>query len=298
VVDSRLLGSRGLGSGSEALGKSVWAQGFGATSTQDMRDGAAGYDADTYGLAAGVEGKFFNEYTKVGTALSYANTSVDSKNATTTQTDIDSYQLTLYGDYAFGQGTFVEGSASYALNSIESTRNNVGGTSGLTAKADYDAQTYGARAAVGHLIATDSGVNITPKALVEYVSFNPDTYTETGAGTANLTIDSGNAEQLNLGVSVELSKNFRTEEGALFVPRVNVGYKHDTMNDAVASIANFQTGGTFTTNGLKPDADTTSAGLGLDYYSTGNMQVTFDYRYESKNEYDSHTGVARASIRF
>lgn len=301
VVDlaaGRLSGVRSENSGSEMLDNRVWVQAFGSKGDQGALNGADSYDTKTYGVAVGGDGKIAENVT-LGAALSYGRTNIDSDNANTTETDIDSYQLTAYGDYTFGEGTFVEGVVAYAWNNIDSDRHNVGGVSGLTANANYDAQTYAARAAVGHDFGAMDGVMITPKAFAEYVSYNPDRYTETGAGGANLTVDGDTSDQLNLGAAVEVSNTYAGADGSLLKPSVNVGYKYDVINDNVDSTTTFAAGGgSFIATTADKEPGTLTAGLGLDYYDAGNYQLTLDYGYEHKEEYNSHAGVARASYRF
>jgi outer membrane autotransporter protein len=288
LASGRLSGTRSVSSGSETLGNRAWVQGFGTIGKGDAHDGADSYDANTYGAAAGVDGKVLDGNTTLGAAISYGLTNIESDNANKTETDIDSYQLTL-----------VEGVVAYAWNTVESTRKNVGGVAGLTAKGDYDAQTYAARAAVGHDFGIQDGITITPKAFVEYVSFNADKYTETGAGGANLTVDTDTADQLNVGTSVEIANSYVNGDGSLLKPSVNVGYKYDTINDNVNSTSTFAVGGaSFVTKGADQEAGTITAGLGVDYYSTSNYQLTLDYGYENKDSYEGHSGVARASYRF
>lgn len=300
LAENRAAEVRGQASGSEDLPNRFWFQAFGKTSTQDKVNNIDGYDADTYGGAAGVDGLVGDGAALVGAALSYGNTQVDADNANRTETDIDSYQVTLYGDYNFGEGTFVEGLAAYAWNNVESLRKNVGGVAGLNASADYDASTYAVRGAVGHSFSIGAtSAAITPKVYAEYAAYDPDNYTETGAGGANLRVDGDSSEQLNLGLNVELSNKYVNVDGSLFKPSINVGYKHDVIGDEINTTSTFVAGGgAFTTAGADSEDGTFMAGVGLDYYSTGNWQFTAQYDYELKDNYDSHAGFMRAGYRF
>jgi len=303
LVTGRLTSNRDASSGSETLENRVWLQGLGNTAEQGTRNGTKGYDTDTYGVAVGIDGIVLDGVlsgtTTAGVALSYANTSVNSKDINSTDSDIDGYQLTLYGDHDFGQGTFVEGVATYGWNSIDSSRHDVGGISGLQANAQYDSKTYGLHGGVGHSFGFANTASLTPKAYAQYLVYDADTYTETGAGSANLTVDSEATKQLNLGVELELANKYTMTDGSLLKPSVSVGYKHDVKGDGVNQNATFAAGGgSFVANGTDVDNDTFSAGAGLDYYSTGNIQLTLDYGYDNKDAYDSHTGIARASYRF
>jgi len=303
LVTGRLTSNRDASSGSETLENRMWVQGLGNTAEQGTRNGVKGYDTDTYGVAVGVDGivldGVFPGATTAGMALSYANTSVNSKDINSTDSDIDGYQLTLYGDQDFGEGTFIEGVATYGWNSVDSNRHDVGGISGLQANAQFDAKTYGLHGGLGHSFGFANTASLTPKAYAEYLVYDADTYTETGAGSANLTVDTTATKQMNLGLALELANKYTMADGALLKPRATIGYKHDVKGDSVSQNATFAAGGgAFVANGTEIDSDTLSAGIGLDYYSAGSFQLTMDYDYDSKDAYDSHTGIARASHRF
>lgn len=301
LAETRISGNRrDLSSGSEELANRMWLQGFGKTASQDKDGIYDGYDADTYGTAIGIDGLVGDGLSLLGVALSYGQTQIDADNATRTDTDIDSYQITFYGDRNFSQGSFIEGFAAYARNDINSVRHNVGGVAGLNAHADYSASTYAVRGGVGHnFMLPTHALTLIPKLTAAYAVFDPETYTETGAGGASLRVDGDTSEQLNLGVNVELNRTFTHESGALFRPSVNVGYRRDMLSDAVDTTSTFMAGGAaFTTKGAESEKGAFTAGLGMEFFSTGHWQMTAKYDLELKNGYDAHAALLRAGYRF
>jgi outer membrane autotransporter protein len=72
VIRSRQDSLRGLSSGDGPPAESnLWAKPFGSRATQSDRDGVAGFDATTFGVALGVDGQL-NDDNRVGAAFTYA----------------------------------------------------------------------------------------------------------------------------------------------------------------------------------------------------------------------------------
>ncbi|MCK5373653.1 MAG: autotransporter domain-containing protein [Alphaproteobacteria bacterium] len=293
-------GQSGMSTGDQSTGLKAWGQAFGQTATQDTRGGIDGYDSDTYGLAVGVDSENIIENGVVGIAFSYGDTDVKSKNANTTDTDVDSYQLTLYGGRDLGNDTYVNGMVGYALNNIDTTRHNVGGVAGLTAKGDFDASQFSAQAEVGRAYAYDGDMTLTPNVLVNYAHYSTDSYTETGAGGANLAVNNDNLNILEVGLGVDAGWLFENGDGSMVEPEIRMGARYDLIGDQVASTANFTgaAGTSFQTKGFDPARTTFDIGAGVKYYNTDNWEFTADYDYEMKSDYDSHSGLVRAAYKF
>ncbi|MCB9945599.1 MAG: autotransporter domain-containing protein [Geminicoccaceae bacterium] len=296
-------GATGVASGdsNDLGGLHFWLQGFGSNSTQDERGGIQGYDADVWGLAAGVDTRNLREDTTLGISFGYANTSVDSKNANRTKTDVDGYQLMLYANHDMGDDFFANGMLLGGLGKNDQTRHDVGGIPGLHAKADYDSWTAGARVAVGKNFQTGEGnrVKLTPQLFAEYVHFSSDSYDEDGAAGANLSVDGADQDILNLGVSLQAEKSFELENGAILKPNVHASYKYDVIGDSADTSASFTAGGsTFDTKALDPADSTFQAGVGLKLIETNGWDVTANYDYTFKSDYDSHSGFLRVAYEF
>ncbi len=289
----------GMVAGELNNGVSIWAQGFGQMADQDRRDGIDGYDADTYGLAAGMDTANMLDKATVGVALSYATTDVDSDNANNTESDVDSYQVSLYGDYDVAPQTYVSGTLGFAWNDIDQTRFNVGGVSGLNANADYDSNQYIAYVETGREFEVSKSGTLTPHILAHYQHIDIDNYGEDGAGGANLTVNSEDLDIFELGVGAEMAWDLDAGEGSRIRPAINVGYRHDLVGDDVSSTSTFTGGGaSFQTNGLEPSRGTGNIGASLAYSMDNNWTFTADYDYEIKSDYSAHSGSLRAGYKF
>ena len=308
LVSDRLTSIRGgsgsvsgISSGDVTQSLQVWGQVFGQKINQGQRKGIAGYDADTYGTTIGLDTEGLYDKATVGIALSYANTEVDSDNATNTQSDIDSYNVTLYGDYDLGDQAYIVGDIGYTYGDNETTRFNIGGVSGLNAQSDYGSHQIQARAIIGrdYSPAQYEGLRVTPKAQVRYTYFQNEDIEETGAGGANLNIDSENLNLLEFGLGVDVRKDYVQADGSILSPEVNIGYRYDVIGDAVETTSTFSGGGpSFRTEGADPDQDTFNVGVGFGYTAVSNMEITASYDYESKDEFNSHSAFIRLAAPF
>lgn len=310
TVDNRLAALRdgsatGMSAGSYANGLQVWTEAFGQYADQKERDGVKGYDSLTTGVTFGVDTDQINEKLRAGLAVSYAYTDIDSDNANNTDTQIDSYQATLYGEYALQSDYFANAALSYAYNDIDQTRHNVG-VSNLNAQADYSSQQYGVGLGVGRDVdmakyfETAVPLTVTPQFTANYLYVDIDDYTETGAGGLNLqNVDTEEFQVLDLGLQVDAVWDVALDNGDKIKPAAHVGYSYDVINDQIASTASFSGGGAaFKTEGFEPSAHTFNIGGAITYLSNDNWEIKTEYDFEVKDDYQAHTALVKALYKF
>ncbi|MCC7304869.1 MAG: autotransporter domain-containing protein [Alphaproteobacteria bacterium] len=289
----------GMAAGEIAHGSSFWVQGFGTMATQDARDGVDGFDADTLGVAVGADTENVADKLVIGAALSYANTDVESDNASSTDTEINSYQIAVYGDYDLDPQTYLAGQLGYVWSNNDSTRHNVGGISGVTANGDYDSNQFLARAELGRDYAMQGNAKITPKVMANYMHYDADDYTETDAGTANLNVDQESLNLFEIGAGIEASWMVKHNNGSFCEPALHAGVRHDLIGDDVQTTSSFTGGGsTFETEGFDPARTTFNVGADLTFHSTTNWDLKAAYDFEIKSDYDAHSGLLKAAYKF
>ena len=304
IIDGRLAGLRtGSSSGDRLKGMEFWTQAFGQYAEQDEREKIKGYDSDTFGAAFGADTNRFHKNLRVGAAFSYGKTDVDSDGANQTATDIDSYQATIYGEYSLEKNYFVTGNVSYTYNDIDQVRYNVGGAN--TASANYSSDQYGIAASFGRDILIDKprfkrAFVLTPQLNAAYTYVDVESYDEVGAGGLSLSNVSNEAlEHLDLGVSVDAEWTFVHDNGGFIKPSLNAGYSYAFVNDNVATTAEFSGGGaSFETEGFEPGRNTINLGAGVSYDAPNNWTFTSAYDFESKSDYEAHSGLVKANYKF
>ncbi len=291
----------GVSSGDLTDNLQVWTQAFGQKIDQDPRGDVAGFKAITRGVTFGVDTEAFHENATIGAAFSYANTDVSSESTNATRTDIDSYNISLYGDYDITNSAYLVGDIGYTYGDTEAQRFNVGGVAGLNAQSDYGSHQFEARliAASDYNIKILSDIRVTPKIEAHYIRFQNEDIDETGAGGAGLSIDSEALNILDLGVGLDIRKDFTDDTGGILSPEISVGYSYDVIGDPIETTSRFQAGGpSFTSEGADPDQNTFNLGLGLGYTSAENVELTLSYDYENKDEFHSHSGFIRMAAPF
>jgi outer membrane autotransporter protein len=290
------LQQTGVASGDATLRSGGWVKTFGSIADQGDRDGIAGYDSHTYGVTFGMDHKV-TDTVRVGGALSYAKTDVDGNDAGNSQTDVDSYQVAVYGSYEPGV-YFVEGQLGYSFNNVDSTRELTFGGLNRTAKGSYDVDQYTASVAAGLPMKSD-GFTITPKAGLFYSYSNGDSYTETGAGGLNLTVDTGSTSVLEGSLGGSVAYDYKVD-GGMLRPEVRAAVLYDFIGDEASATSHFAgSGATFTTNGADVAQFGGTMGVGLGYTTAdGVWEVRGDYDAELRSDYVAHTGMLTGRINF
>lgn len=288
----------GMSAGNHGEGLKVWGQAFGTTGEQDDRDGVSGYDVDSYGVAAGIDTENMAEDMVIGLAVAYADTEVDSDGVANANTEIDSYQVAVYGDYDLDEHTYLTGQVSYTWSENDTTR-NPGGLSSLVAKGSYDASQINVRAELARDYGMSGGLTLTPSVLANYVHYDADGYTETGAGGANLRVDSDSLNVFEVGVGVDAAWKVENNDGSYVKPVLSAGVRHDLVGDEFEATNTFTGGGSaFKVEGFDPAQTTFDVGAGVTYFTTGGWDLSAEYDYEFKSDYDSHSGLVKASYNF
>lgn len=264
----------------------TWVQGFGNTIDQDNQTGFKGYDASSKGVAFGAD-TLINNNLRVGAAFTYANANIDT-NDVNNNLDIDSYQGSLYSSYRYGEW-FLDGVVSYASNDYKSRRSISVNAISRTATGDFDGDQVGVRGRLGRTWAYQ-GVNVSPYVILSYINIDIDGYTETGAGTANLTVADQDLDVLQSTLGVSVSKQYKNKSST-FVPSVHVAWLHEYLDEEQANTSTFATGGpSFSTRGLDPSDNSLNVGASVDVYNKGSLDVRISYDYEVRDDYDSHAG--------
>lgn len=291
-------GESGIVTGNNAMhGIQLWGQGFGSTGDQDARDGVDGFSFDTFGFSVGMDTRNLAEDLTLGMALSYARTEADSDNVNNTETDIDSYFVTLYGDYDFGQGYFVEGMAAYGFGDVDTTRTNVG-PGNTIAIANFDSNQWQINAAAGRHLPLENNVTITPRVTANYTYIDPENFEETGAGGVSLASQYDEMGMLEIGLDVELAYDVETNAG-LFQPHVNAAYKYEVLDEEVQATTTFVGGGpTFQTEGFDAADHRFEVGAGFTYFTNDNWEFTADYQFDFREDYGAHSGLLKAAYNF
>jgi outer membrane autotransporter protein len=293
--------SDGFGYGnSKKTGRYVWGQAFGRAADQSKRGDVAGFNSNTYGFAFGMDSDELIDDAIIGLGLSYARTSVDSDNANNTQTDINSYQATLYGQKRIDETTYFRGMAAYVYGDNDRVRQNVGGISSLNASSNFTSNLFTLYGEVGReILPEQTDAVLTPNLNLKYTHYSAQDYTETGAGGANLTVNQDSVTKFEIGAGIDAKWSIVQDDGSILIPQIRAGLSYDLLDDALDTSSTFAGGGAaFSTNGLHQGRLTGNLGAGITLKTPKGWDISANYDFNAKEGFQSHSGFARASIKF
>lgn len=289
ITGNRTSGARqGLSSGDALTETGAWVQALYSDANQDLRDGIAGYNAYSRGIAVGADGKL-NDQLTLGLAYSFLNTDVNSNNGNTTE--VDGHAFTLYG--GFEQGNyFIDASLTYGINDNEGQRH----IAGTTAKGDYDSNLLGVNLVGGYSYHLSDELLIEPRLAARYSMVDIDGFSEKGSAAA-LKAEDQRYEVAELGTGLRVAANYPLGQGTI-EPQAKLMAYHDFAADQASSTSTFVLGGTpFATAGAKPARSSYEAGVGVDYH-LGAVTLGASYDYLGKTDFNTDTFTAKVRYDF
>ncbi|MFZ5802455.1 MAG: autotransporter outer membrane beta-barrel domain-containing protein [Candidatus Omnitrophota bacterium] len=311
-------GGNGFSSGDMFQGTGFWMQGMGNHAKQDTRKGVPGYQANTFGTAAGID-KQLSDHFRGGAAFGYSYANVNSKDTGRPRTGINSFQGTLYGSYdpreqkAPEEGTqataketdrnyyYVDGILAFAHNEYESVRDIDFSNVLRHAYADYSGQQYAGKLESGYtfIFERTQALEVTPIASLEYSYLYTHGYTETGADSLNLKVEGEGYHALEQGLGMKFAYPFRSKKIGTLIPAVKGMWLYDYIGEKPESTSSFAGGGpSFKTSGAEPAQSAMVWGAEVAWLNKGNMTLTANYDWETKDEFSGHTYYLTARLDF
>ena len=142
--------------------------------------------------------------------------------------DADIYQGALYGGWV-GERFYMGGLARYAYTDFETKRSIVFSGISRRTRADYDGNEVGGFLETGYVALAPAGIQIEPTASIHYTWLDREKFTESGAGSLNLSVDSETWHSLvaSFGVRVHRSFVMETASNLRFVPELWGRFGHE-----------------------------------------------------------------------
>jgi outer membrane autotransporter protein len=290
VVRARQDGFSGLSTGESYLAdKNIWVKPFGSWANQGDRNGVSGYDANTYGAVFGADADISGT-SRAGLAFAYARSNVDSNSSAAPQTaDINTYQLIAYGSHSLSDTMDVSVQADVGQNKNDGRRTiDFGGLNGV-ATSSYDSWSGHVGAGLAHTIKLSDQTIFTPSVRADYTSIQEDAYQE--SGVAALNVDKTRAEAFVLGVDGKLWHAINRKASLT----ANLGVGYDVINDGASVTAAFagEPSASFTTNGIDPSPWLARGGIGIVGQITPSMQISANYDFEVRDNFNNQTASVK-----
>lgn len=288
-------GETGVSAGSPARGPwNAWSSGVGVTGKVDGNANSSTLYYSGGGGAVGIDRQFGSDLI-AGLAAGYANTNVSTQGVSSSGT-VNSYQGALYGSWN-PNALYVQGLAGYAYNqnTMIRTINFPGVTS--TANGDtYSNQFLGA-IETGYALPIVEKTTLTPFAGLQGTTANQASFTETGAGTLNLSVDSQTTNSVRsiLGFQVDYDAVFGFAPPVSFLARA--GWAHEYASTARPMTASFAgaPGAGFTVDGAQIARDSAVVALGATAKLTDALSFLLRYDGDINGSDYAHAVTGRLS---
>ncbi len=274
----------------------LWAQAFGAWQRDHADHNAPAGRATTGGLFIGADRPLAMGW-RLGGALGYSHTHVrvDERSA---KADIDNYSLALYGgrQWQTPRGTLhVLLGASHTLHRIHGKRDLAHIGLSDTLKARYQGGTSQLFTEIGHAFPLPQG-NVEPYLGASVNHLHTNAYTETG-GMAALHSQAYNRNSLTTSLGLRAARSV-TVRGKDLHLRAGLAWRYTGQDLTPRARLAFQSGPTFTVQGLPIARSTAQAELGADLAINRQATLGLGYAGEFASSSQQHTVTLNARWAF
>jgi len=285
LQDSKIEEGKGENIAQEINPKNdIWAQFYGDYAHQGKRGLSNGYRAKIWGTVLGIDRLFREGALRLGLAQGFGFSKIRSKD-NYGRTSIDSYQTGLYGEYQGKNKPYIlDAALTYGYNDYDSSRHVSVGSINRTAQSDYYGHQFSSYLEAGYKIVK-KGFEIIPLLALNYTHLYLSGYTEKGADSLNLTVNSQKYDSLQLGLGCRLSKAFETKT-SIITPELRFRYFYSIINDKQQTIASFAGGGTsFKTTGYRSAPSSFDLGMRIEFFNKKNITLLADCNTMLKDDY-------------
>ena len=271
-----------------------WVQGYGVSGNVDGDGNAAGCDYDIAGTTVGVDRRL-DANTVFGLAGAYSHDWV-GLGEPDQQASVDSGRVALYA-HRTTRRNYATGLFAFAHDGYETTRRSDFGELARTALADYDGREFALRFEIGRFLAR-GGAQLQPYAALQYVHLRQDGFTETGAGSINLSVDGMTTDSLRsfLGSRVVWYRRFGGNRSV--APELHALWRHEFLDDARLVNADFlgAPGNSFVVAGADLGRDAASLGGACTFYLAERLSLFADYDLLLSDAQVTHAATGGAQL--
>jgi outer membrane autotransporter protein len=272
----------------------AWTRGFGGCLNQGARGSSEGYKGDLLGVSLGFD-RLLSDRFLVGLSGGFARSRIRPDDGRT-RTDGNSWQAGLYGNFA-RDAFSLSAVLSCAGNRYEASRHILFGTTDRVAESRYGGHQVAGSLEGGYTFGS-GGFDIMPLVSLRYMRLHLDGYSETGAGSLNLTVEAQDYDMLQSGLGVKLSRPLLHGD-ARVLPEVHLKWLYDFIGDRQQATSTFTgTGASFATEGFDPPQSSINAGATLTVAARSGLTLSLNYEFEAKEDFRSHTGLIAVRYAF
>jgi uncharacterized protein YhjY with autotransporter beta-barrel domain len=240
-------------------------------STSNAPSSKASYTAED--AAAGVSFRM-NSHLAAGVLFDYNHTDAKT-DGNGSKTHVDSYEPGLFATY-FDHGFYANGLFSFGYNNYSNTRDI--SFMGDTATSHPTGQQYIGDLDFGYDFHPDKNWVVGPTLGVTYTHLDIDSFSESGAPGADLTVDDQSADSLRSRLGGHVV--FQTNTGdVLLQPNLTAMWQHEYLDNGSGITSSFNdfSANPFTIQTAAPSRDSALIGVGLTATLNNSMALYFNY---------------------
>ena len=198
----------------------------------------------------------------------------------------------------------LESILSFAYNTYKGGRKISFGTINRDADSSYNGQQYGIYLGGGYEIPGNvipiPNLKVTPLMSLRYVHLHLGEYTETGADSLNLRVDSEGYDLLQSGLGLQLAYPIKLKKNrGTLTPKVHGAWRYDFIGDKQETTSTFTGGGaSFKTEGCKPAQHSLNSGCELRFDGPHGLSVAGNYDLELKEDFYGHSASITLGLEF
>lgn len=264
----------------------LWLRGYGGSGRLDGDANAPGAKYSFGGTLFGYDRKIGNDAT-VGVFAGYAQPRYD-QDLSTSSAHAKTTQLGAYGRLHSGNWR-VDGVASYARNSTETSRVVTVGALNRVAKGSFNGDTVAVHVETGYTLKAGS-FDVQPLAALSWVRQTQNAYSETGAGALNLVLPDQTQESLRSSLGARTLHPFQV--GSMqWVFETRAAWSHEFKNarSVNARLAGDPVASVFTVSGPSLPRDSAVVGVGIAAQASRNLRLYADVNGEYSSRERAHT---------
>ncbi|MDO8290099.1 MAG: autotransporter outer membrane beta-barrel domain-containing protein [Parvibaculum sp.] len=287
-----------IGNAEDGVGQNrgIWGTGLYNQTNRSGMGTTRGADIQSQGLAMGGD-VFGSDGFSVGVAGGYIDTTATTEGGGS-ETGIKGYNVAAYTSYGMGN-TFMTAAVTGAYQEQDVSRRVLVLGTVSTANSSPEAWTAGAGFSIGHTIPIQGSWTIVPRASLGWQHLARDGYSETGGGTAAMSIQDVSSDTVRGQVGAELGFTIKDPNAAWSVrPSVRAALAKELRSgDSTVNGRFLTSGAAFSGNTDSRDQTYAAVGAGVDVVVGGGITAFAQYDGAVGGDYEKSGGV-RVGARF
>ena len=274
----------------------IWLQAIGATGRIDGDGNADTTDYQWTGMVGGFDTQL-SDTTILGVYFGYADARNRQAGRDATL-DSRNFMAGLYGTRDLGDDLRLSGQAGWTRTANDSRRNLVFGGIDRTATADYTDNALNANLELARGFDVAHNWRVVPYGALGVLWNDHDAFTETGAGSANLSRASDSTLTGTASLGLRMAGMFETGNGKTLIPQFRLGWDHHLGPTANSTTLAFTGTSSFTVAGSETDRDTLVGNLGMTLADDDGWSFYADYQPSISKSRREHAASAGFRMKF